>query len=127
MSTIGYSLVFFGGGMGAISRFYLSQLIATNINTTFPVGTLVVNLLGAFIIGFLIEIATTKLPLTYHAKLLIITGFLGGFTTFSAFSLESVLMLQKSQYLILGSYIFISVFGSLLLLLLGKNVVKYIF
>lgn len=81
-----------GGFVGAIARFVLSGWIQKFSSLLFPVGTLSVNVLGSFIIGFAaLYFESVVLP---HQKALVITGFLGALTTFSTFSLETVTMLQ---------------------------------
>jgi len=86
-----------GGFLGAISRFLLATGVQKLISSAFPYGTLAVNVLGSFIIGFLFfYFEQTVAP---HQKALLMTGFLGALTTFSTFSLETVLMLQEGLYL----------------------------
>ncbi|HNY17442.1 MAG TPA: fluoride efflux transporter CrcB [Treponemataceae bacterium] len=82
--------VFIGGGIGAVCRFLLSrQINYLGLPTKFPVGTFIVNMLGCFAIGLLFQaIADNLVPKRF--QLLLVTGFLGGFTTFSSFSLETV-------------------------------------
>jgi len=89
-------MVGFGGFFGAISRFLLSGFIQKSVDTLFPLGTLSVNVLGSFIIGFMAMFFENIIAPEYKA--LIITGFLGALTTFSTFSLESVAMLQEGAY-----------------------------
>jgi len=86
-----------GGFFGAVSRFLLSTAVQKITGTVFPYGTLAVNVLGSFLIGFFFfYFDQTVSP---HQKAFLITGFLGALTTFSTFSLETVLMLQNSLYL----------------------------
>jgi CrcB protein len=85
-----------GGFIGAISRFLLSGWVQKFTGTAFPYVTLSVNILGSFIIGFLFLYFEQTLSL--HTKALAVTGFLGALTTFSTFSLETVLMLQNGLY-----------------------------
>ena len=85
-----------GGFLGAVSRFLLSGWVQKFTGTTFPYGTLSVNVLGSFVIGFLF--LYFEHTLSPHAKALAVTGFLGALTTFSTFSLETILMLQNSLY-----------------------------
>jgi len=86
----------FGGFLGAISRFVISNLIQRQVNILFPIGTLSVNILGSFIIGFMAMFFQNIIEPEYKA--LVITGFLGALTTFSTFSLENVTMLQDGDY-----------------------------
>jgi CrcB protein len=83
-------LVMCGGGLGAASRYSISLLAARIIGTSFPWGTLAVNLSGCFLIGLLLALADRMRFLTPDMRLLIITGYLGALTTFSTFSLETV-------------------------------------
>ena len=85
-----------GGFIGAILRFSSSYYINKLIGASFPFGTLGVNVIGSFLIGFLaLYFEQTIAP---NAKALLITGMLGALTTFSTFSLETVLMLQQGLY-----------------------------
>ncbi|WP_047608845.1 fluoride efflux transporter CrcB [Rahnella aquatilis] len=89
--------VFIGGGIGSVVRWYVS-LKMNGISPVLPAGTLTVNLVGAFIIGLGIAIFTRLTHLDPVWKLLITTGFCGGLTTFSTFSLEVVYMLQEGRF-----------------------------
>jgi len=81
--------VVIGGGIGALSRYFTSQFVNNLYNKTFSLGTVFVNCIGALLIGFLVNIFDI-FAINPRWKLLIITGFLGGYTTFSAYSLETV-------------------------------------
>ncbi len=86
-----------GGFLGALSRFLLATGVQKLTGSAFPYGTLTVNVLGSFIIGFFFfYFEQTIAP---NQKALLMTGFLGALTTFSTFSLETVLMLQNGLYL----------------------------
>jgi len=90
-------LVFVGGGVGSLCRYGLGRLIQSRSTASFPVGTLVVNVLGCVIIGILArQILNTQADAMARAAL--ITGFCGGFTTFSAFSLETVELMAGGQW-----------------------------
>ena len=86
----------FGGFFGAISRFLIASFVQKQINIFFPVGTLSVNILGSFIIGFMAMYFQNMIEPQYKA--FVMTGFLGALTTFSTFSLENVNMLQDGDY-----------------------------
>jgi len=84
-----YLLVILGGGIGALSRYLSTQFVNSIFKTQFSFGTVFVNCVGALLIGFLISFFDMNV-LNAKWKLLIVTGFLGGYTTFSAYSLETV-------------------------------------
>ncbi|HFQ61079.1 MAG TPA: fluoride efflux transporter CrcB [Epsilonproteobacteria bacterium] len=85
-----------GGFMGAILRFLISGWVQKLSPTLFPIGTLSVNVLGSFIIGFMVLYFESLVA--PHQKALVITGMLGALTTFSTFSLETVTMLQSGLW-----------------------------
>ncbi len=96
-----------GGFFGAISRYLIAGFVQKSFDTLFPIGTLSVNVLGSFIIGFMAMYFSEVIAPEYKA--LIITGFLGALTTFSTFSLENVNMLQDGDYLRVGLNITLNV------------------
>jgi CrcB protein len=114
----GILLVMIGGAVGAALRWETSRLALRRLGPGFPWGTLAVNLIGALLMGVLaarmIEAGTHR-PLW----LLLAVGLLGGFTTFSAFSLELFLMLQRGEATSAAGYAAASVLGSILLLAIG--------
>lgn len=118
--------IFLGGGFGAIARYSLAACVQKHLGTGLPWGTLAVNLLGAFAMGLLVELFALKSNLPEPARLLLTTGFLGGFTTFSAFSLESALMVQKGDYAQLAVYITLSVAGTIAALIAGMQLVRFV-
>lgn len=85
-----FLIVMLGGSLGAASRFGIGLLTAKVWGTRFPWGTLTVNLVGCFLIGFVFALADRARLLTPDMRLLVITGYLGALTTFSSFSLETV-------------------------------------
>jgi len=93
---MGYVFVILGGGIGALLRYLSTQVIHSIFKPQFSFGTLFVNCVGALLIGFLVNFFDVY-SLNPKWRLLIITGFLGGYTTFSAYSLETV------QYFISGN------------------------
>ena len=110
-----------------MGRFALSSLITRQTASDFPWGTLIVNLLGGLLIGGLMELGALKLNFNSPARYFLVTGVLGGFTTFSAFSLETMLMLTKGVYASVALYIGLSVVGTVLLAFAGAACVKAVF
>ncbi|MEI6222693.1 MAG: fluoride efflux transporter CrcB [bacterium] len=92
-----FFLVGSGAAFGGIARYAISKLMAKNIPILFPFGTLTVNVVGSFIIGLVIFYLADRNSISPEVKLLLTTGFCGGFTTFSTFSLETITLLQNSQ------------------------------
>ncbi|MDQ3018240.1 MAG: fluoride efflux transporter CrcB [Bacteroidota bacterium] len=103
-----------GGFIGSILRYLVSHFFHQRASTSFPVGTFIVNLVGCFLIGLLFA-SFLKYKPSQEWQLFLITGLLGGFTTFSAFSQESFSMMNKGEYGMALSYILLSVFGGILL------------
>ena len=89
-----YAIVFLGGGIGAALRHGIN-LAAARLGLAFPVGTLAVNVAGSFLMGVLVAYFALRGGIDQHVRLLLTTGLLGGFTTFSAFSLDAALMWEK--------------------------------
>ena len=114
-----------GGFVGAIVRFLLGSFVQKSAETFFPIGTLSVNLLGGFLIGFLALYFEQHINPEYRA--LVIVGFLGGLTTFSTFSYETVLLLENASYTKALLNIMISVVLSIGATILGMMVYKKFF
>jgi CrcB protein len=93
-----FILVFVGGGIGSFLRFALSVWVLNRIGMGFPYGTLVVNLLGCFIIGLIAGLPSGGASLSPTTRLLLITGFLGGLTTFSTYEYESFLLVTEGAF-----------------------------
>ena len=99
-----------GAAIGANLRYSLSVWAAQRWGASFPYGTLIVNVIGSFAIGVVLVLATTRLSLSDTARLLIVTGLLGGFTTFSSLSFETYSLITNGSWLAAGIYV-ISSFG----------------
>ncbi len=118
-------LIFLGGGTGSLARYGMMQAISRlTAPSTFPWHTLGVNLIGAFIIGALVEILALRISAPAPTRYLLVTGFLGGFTTFSAFSMETALMLERGDYINGLLYVTASVAGTVLAVFMGSALVK---
>jgi CrcB protein len=86
---IRYVLVLIGGGAGALARYVAASAIMTRFGGKFPLGTLTINVTGSFLIGFLMTMLTERFSLDPRWRLLLVVGFLGGYTTFSSFEWET--------------------------------------
>lgn len=104
-----YLIVFLGSGIGGALRFWLSSVINKHLSTFFPFGTIAVNVIGSFILGYFIFSFDEKGLSSTSTKLLIAIGFCGGFTTFSTFSFETFNLLRNSELFLAGLNIFLSV------------------
>lgn len=115
-------LVALGGAIGSAMRYLTAILLARHYTGSIPLATLVVNVLGCFLIGLLIGLCSE----TTYLRLLFITGFCGGFTTFSTFTAESYVMFREGAYGLALLYIAGSVLISLLALWVGLYVSRII-
>lgn len=121
MGFNGFLAVGVGAAIGAWARWGLGLMLNATI-PTLPLGTLAANLIGAYLMGLfmgLFSISTLTAEFTPELKLFVMTGLLGGLTTFSSFSAESVTLLSRGQYGWAVSHIFIHVLGSLAMTGLG--------
>ena len=114
-----------GASLGAISRWGLSVLL-NGLHPLVPVGTLVVNVIGAYLLGMVFGLISLVPNLAPEWRLLVVTGFLGSLTTFSTFSGEVGTLLQQHRYFWAMGLITVHVVGSLFALFLGMGVVKLI-
>ncbi len=118
-------LVFIGGGLGSIIRYMIGLLLNRNDFLT-PFGTFFVNVVGSFIIGLLAGYNLRTLNLNHEYQALLIAGFLGGFTTFSSFAFENLVMLQNEKYLLFFSYFFTTLIVGLFAVALGYYMSKFV-
>jgi CrcB protein len=88
-----------GGGVGSLARHYLSSGIYSVTGSAFPYGILVVNVLGGLIMGIVVELGALKLNYSLEMRAFLTTGILGGFTTFSTFSLDSALLIERGDWI----------------------------
>ncbi|NPA82579.1 MAG: fluoride efflux transporter CrcB [Epsilonproteobacteria bacterium] len=122
------SLILFvgiGGFVGAILRFLISTFVQKATISFFPLGTLSVNVIGSFIIGFLVLYFENVISPNYKA--LLVTGFLGALTTFSTFSYETVAMIQSSEYMKAFLNIFLNIVLCLSATIAGISLFKLIY
>jgi CrcB protein len=118
-------LVALGGAVGSVARYKLSGwMLHHTLDWRFPAGTFTVNVAGCLLAGVLAGLAEKHELLSADARLLLFTGLLGGFTTFSAFGLETMYLLRKGELLVAGSNVALSVAAGLLALWLGLGVAR---
>ncbi|MBP2487636.1 fluoride efflux transporter CrcB [Rhizobium leguminosarum] len=117
-------LVAFGGAIGSVLRYYVGQWTLRLMGPAFPWGTLAVNVVGCFVIGVFAELIARKFNASAELRLLLITGFLGGFTTFSAFSLDAISLFERGEAVAGGIYIAASVGLSMAAVIAGLAVMR---
>jgi fluoride exporter len=108
-----------GSAVGGVARFALASLVQQRAGPNFPVGTLVVNISGSFLLGLLLRYALGTQAVTPEMRALLTTGFCGGYTTFSTFSYDTMLLLEDGQTSRAGLYVLLSVALSLVGVWLG--------
>jgi CrcB protein len=121
---MGYLIVFLGGGLGAAARHGINMSAARLIGTGFPYGTLFINVVGSLAMGLIAEYFALKGHLPQHWRLFLTTGILGGFTTFSAFSLEAALLYERGQIAGAAIYVVASVVLAIAGLFAGLAIVR---
>lgn len=122
-----YILIFIGGGLGACLRFFLSIYIYNNTNGIFPWGTFAINIAGSFLLGLIVALSINKPAfIDSNVKLLLTTGFCGGFTTFSTFSWEILTLLKEGYYLQGFIYSFGSVMAGLSAVILAYHLARIV-
>lgn len=102
-------LVFFGGGLGSVCRYLLARWVNTFHAHHFPFGTFAVNVVACFALGAILGFIAQKEAFSPATKMFLAVGFCGGFSTFSTFSHESVVLFQQGHYISLTAYILLSV------------------
>ena len=119
-----YLLVALFGAAGSVLRYSLYLITPRFFYLNFPVSTVLVNLLGSFFIGVCISLFDKSI-ITENIRIYIAIGLLGGFTTFSTFSMDLFNLLNKSLYVEMISYLVLSVFGGVLLFFAGYKIVSF--
>jgi len=115
-----------GGGLGALARYYVAALVQP-VGVSFDWGIMVVNITGGFVMGVIVEASALKLNLSPEMRSFLTVGILGGYTTFSTFSLDSALLLQRGEYAQACAYIIGSVVLSIVALFAGLWIVRMIY
>jgi CrcB protein len=113
-----------GGAFGSAARYLVTLLSGQLFGLGFPWGTIAVNIAGSFLMGLVVALGALKFSLSNEMRVLIATGFLGGFTTFSAFSMDFALLVERRDYGLAGLYAAGSVTLSILALFAALMLVR---
>lgn len=113
-----------GGALGAVGRYVFSSQVTHWMGPDFPWGILLVNIAGCFVMGVVAELGALSLNLSPEMRAFLTTGILGGFTTFSAFALDSAVMIERGDWMATMFYVAASVLGSIAALFLGLATVQ---
>ena len=113
-----------GGFFGSCARYLVSRLTAAWAVTPFPIGTFAVNVIGCLLIGMLFGMAQRTNLISQNIGLLLITGFCGGFTTFSTFSNEILVLAQAKQWVVCAAYLVLSVVAGMAMVRLGRTLTQ---
>jgi CrcB protein len=117
--VVAYLIVFFGAGIGGMMRHGVNNAAARLLGYGFPFGTLIVNILGSFLMGALAGYFALRTGVPQHLRLFLTTGILGAFTTFSAFSLDAALLIERHHFGQAAAYVGASLFISMAALFAG--------
>jgi CrcB protein len=115
-----------GGGLGSLLRYFVAGAVQSASWPGFPWGIFVVNITGGLAMGIIVEMAALRISLTPEVRSFLTIGVLGGYTTFSTYSLDSVLLIQRGAYVSAAAYIIGSVVLSILALFAGLWLVRAI-
>jgi CrcB protein len=120
------TLFFIGSGsfIGGIARYLISKLVQNSIASSFPFGTMVVNLLGCLLIGLIFGISERTNLINDEWRIFLTIGFCGGFTTFSTFANENMILLREGNFLYFSLYTGLSVFLGLVAVFFGNALTK---
>ena len=123
-----YLWIALGSALGGVARYWLSGVVARRFGEAFPAGTLIVNITGSFVIGFVATLTDPggRLLMSVTARQFIMLGVLGGYTTFSSFSLQTLNLARDGEWLYAGANVVLSVFLCLLAVWLGDIVARMI-
>jgi fluoride exporter len=107
------------GAIGTLARYSLQGVVQTRMGTTFPYGTLLINLTGCLLLGFIGQLTLNRMLISSDMRMAIAVGFFGGYTTFSSFGWETAKMLEDGEWLRATTYVGASVVAGLLLSVAG--------
>src|SRR4051812_35494517 len=123
-AAMSYLLVFFGGGLGATLRHLINVTCARALGTAFPWGTFIINITGSTVMGLIAGYLAFKGEASQPWRLFLMTGILGGYTTFSAFSLDAALLYERGELMPAAMYVLGSVVLSIAGLFAGLALVR---
>ncbi|HEY5087216.1 MAG TPA: fluoride efflux transporter CrcB, partial [Gemmatimonadaceae bacterium] len=103
-----------GSAFGGVSRYVVGAAIQQRFGLAFPMGTLLINITGSFLIGFILRLALGGTQMSPETRIFLTTGFCGGFTTFSTFSYDTATLIEGGQYRRAGTYVVLSVVVSII-------------
>jgi CrcB protein len=103
-----------GGALGSLARFLLGSLVQQRFGGAFPLGTLVINITGSFLVALIMDYALATPAISRELRAMLTTGFCGGYTTFSTFTYETARLMQDGDYRRAGLYVALSLLVSLL-------------
>jgi fluoride exporter len=121
---MGFLIVFLGGGLGAALRHGINLAVARTLGTAFPYSTLIINVTGSIVMGLIAGYFAFKGDASQHWRLFLTTGILGGYTTFSAFSLDAALLYERGELGLSALYVGASVILSIAGLFAGLALVR---
>lgn len=121
---INYLMVGAGGFLGAVVRYGIAAWIGQRWGRSYPLGTLVINVSGSFLIGLLMTLLTVRLMVNPQWRLLLVVGFLGAYTTFSTFEYETDTLLMDGELLLAALNVVLSVFLGFVALKIGEVIAK---
>ena len=117
-------LIGLAGLFGTLGRYWLSGVAARRFGETFPVGTLLVNVMGCFLAGFLFYLMQERFLVNQTARTVILVGLLGGFTTFSSFGLQTFTLIRDSQFGYAALNVVVSNLAGLLMVWVGYTLAR---
>lgn len=124
---LNFILVALGGGIGAAMRYGVGIVSLRQFGSNFPVGTLAVNWIGSFLMGLIVVAIARRFDASQPVQLFLATGMLGGFTTFSAFSLDALNLIERGDLTSASIYVIASVLGAICACFLGLFVGRMVF
>jgi len=123
-----YLWIALGSALGGVARYWLSGVVARRFGESFPVGTLIVNVTGSFVIGFVATLTDPggRLLMSVTARQFVMLGVLGGYTTFSSFSLQTLNLARDGEWLYASANVVLSVILCLLAVWVGQVIARMI-